>query len=303
MKTEHRKRRPRSSDACPLCDCLPTFYQPHANDTTFVMCENPSCLLYGHSCRKLTWAKMCQGTLRGLLMPKEVAGLLYRGVKTACLQPIGRNLVGVTSAAVLHDVKGWYAVPHFGAENAKQPPERRYYAPYQPGDILYVREPYWCGHPLDDNGALVPHTITTWFAADGKNPIPYRRFVNPTTKELETRDTPFWRPGATMSSSQARTFLLITSISIRRMQWLSNDDIFRQGCSCRLLPRSEERAYSMLDPLIDELTVPVPMAPSAQEAWEYFCAWRFGRAPWERNDWCWLYDVISINNLNEELEQ
>lgn len=246
----------------------------------------------------LTWVKLCAGTMRSLLMPKELSGLLYRGEKTLCLQPVESNLVDVTSMGMLHDRKGWYCVPHFGAQNAKQPPERRYYATNQPGDILYVREPYWCGHPLDENDNIQMHVTKTWFAADGENPTPYDRFVHPKTGQLVDSETPFWRSGSTMSREQARTFLLVRSLRLQRMQELSDDDIARQGCKSAISASSKDKVYWVGD----VPSTAVPVASTMQEAWQQFCLWRFGRAAWEQNAWCWVYDVVSLRYLQEDVK-
>ena len=313
------KQRVNKSGACPLCQCLPYYYQSADRKTTFAMCENPACLLYQHPCFMLTWVKMCAGTMRSLLMPKELSGLLYRGEKTLCLQPVESNLVDVTSMGMRHDRKGWYCVPHFGAQNAKQPPERRYYATNQPGDILYVREPYWCGHPLDENGNIQMHVTKTWFAADGENPTPYDRFVHPKTGQL-VDSTPFWRSGSTMPREQARTFLLVRSLRLQRMQELSDDDIARQGCKSAISASSKDKVYwvdvngvvtdndscvSSKDKVYwvgDVPSTAVPVASTMQEAWQQFCLWRFGRAAWEQNAWCWVYDVVSLRYLQEDVK-
>ena len=202
------------------------------------------------------------------------------------MRPVGTHLADVTSMALKHGRFGWYAIPHFGAQNQEQPPQRRYFALNQPGDILYVREPYWHGHPVDAQGNVQWGSTMTWYAADGENPTPYTAFINHRTGVLDTkRGKPFWTAGSAMPRHRARTYLLVTNVQLHRMRDLTDDEIRQQVCD--ILPDTPFRDGFAHSDTGEYLTI--------QQAWRSFCIKQFGQAAWERNDWCWVYTVELIN--------
>lgn len=76
-------------------------------------------------------------------------------------------------------------------------------APYQSGDILYVRE--------------------TWAVTDGEF---YYRADTPIFTPWEVDK---WRPSIHMPKEAARIFLRVTDVRVERLQSITAEDIFREG--------------------------------------------------------------------------
>lgn len=94
--------------------------------------------------------------------------------------------------------------------------------PYQPGDILYVRETVWqkIGHYLDVDGETKP----SW----------YNEFRYVATDEKpETGWNYSWakRPSIHMPKEAARIWLKVTDVRVERLQDITIDDIRREGLS------------------------------------------------------------------------
>ena len=81
-------------------------------------------------------------------------------------------------------------------------PERR--SPYQPGDILYVRETFI---------QMAAHTF--WYKADGKSWM---------LKALR------WKPSIHMPKEAARIWLKVTDVRVERLQDMTDDDAEAEGC-------------------------------------------------------------------------
>lgn len=91
-------------------------------------------------------------------------------------------------------------------------PERR--APYQPGDILYVRET-WCGLPVNEAGHFRWHPIY-YYKADGDlRPEGWRGA---------------WRPSIHMPKEAARIWIKVTDVRVERLQDMTDDDAEAEGC-------------------------------------------------------------------------
>ena len=76
--------------------------------------------------------------------------------------------------------------------------------PYQPGDILYVRETF-----------IQAAAHTFWYKADGKSWM---------SKDL------LWKPSIHMPKEAARIFLRVTNVRVERLQDMTDDDAEAEGC-------------------------------------------------------------------------
>lgn len=93
-------------------------------------------------------------------------------------------------------------------------------APYQPGDILYVRETVWqkVGHYLDVDGETKP----SW----------YNEFRYVATDEKpETGWNYSWvkRPSIHMPKEAARIWLKVTNVRVERLQEMWASDVSKEG--------------------------------------------------------------------------
>ena len=91
-------------------------------------------------------------------------------------------------------------------------PERR--SPYQPGDILYVRET-WCRY--DDD-----HII------DGRK-YAYKADASPISEEARKKFGYRWRPSIHMPKEAARIWLKVTDVRVERLQDITEDGAEAEG--------------------------------------------------------------------------
>ena len=85
--------------------------------------------------------------------------------------------------------------------------------PYQPGDILYVRET-WCALPVNEAGHMRGHSIY-YYRADGDlRPEGWRGK---------------WRPSIHMPKEAARIWLKVTDVRVERLQEIGEDGVWDEG--------------------------------------------------------------------------
>lgn len=101
-------------------------------------------------------------------------------------------------------------------------------APYQTGDILYVRETWQYAYDLDGNERIIEGTGRYLYAADGETP--FNEWIMP---DGTYRDCMPWRPSIHMPKEAARLFLLVTGIKVKRVQDITDEEARREGCKDR----------------------------------------------------------------------
>lgn len=107
-------------------------------------------------------------------------------------------------------------------------------APYEPGDILYVRET-WCDLPANKAGHMRGHSIY-YYKADGDlRPEGWRGN---------------WRPSIHMPKEAARIWLKVTDVRVERLQDITSEQICKEGVEVEephVLNGEEKRyAFSIL---------------------------------------------------------
>lgn len=86
-------------------------------------------------------------------------------------------------------------------------------APYQPGDILYVRET-WCALPVNEAGHMRGHSVY-YYKADGDlRPEGWRGK---------------WKPSIHMPKEAARIWLKVTDVRVERLQDITEDGAKAEG--------------------------------------------------------------------------
>lgn len=88
-------------------------------------------------------------------------------------------------------------------------------APYQPGDILYVRETW--------------HRYTKRVGEGGKCHLEERYGYKASIENSEDADEP-WRPSIHMPKEAARIWLKVTDVRVERLQDMTDDDAEAEGC-------------------------------------------------------------------------
>lgn len=104
------------------------------------------------------------------------------------------------------------------------------YPPYQPGDILYVRET-WCGLPVNEAGHFRRHPIY-YYKADGDlRPEGWRGA---------------WHPSIHMPKEAARIWLKVTDVRVERLQDITSEQIYREGTEVEepFVLNGEEKRYA-----------------------------------------------------------
>ena len=88
-----------------------------------------------------------------------------------------------------------------------------YKAPYEPGDILYVRET-WCALPVNEAGHMRGHSVY-YYKADGDlRPEGWRGK---------------WEPSIHMPKEAARIWLKVTDVRVERLQEITEDGAKAEG--------------------------------------------------------------------------
>lgn len=106
-----------------------------------------------------------------------------------------------------------------------------YNSPYQPGDILYVRETVWqkIGHYLDVDGETKP----SWYNE-------FRYVASDEKPETGWNYSWVKRPSIHMPKDAARIWLKVTDVRAERLQEITSQGAWKEGarCSC-LYPRPD----------------------------------------------------------------
>ena len=96
--------------------------------------------------------------------------------------------------------------------------------PYQPGDILYVRETWQYLYELDGNEQVIEDTGKYYYAAT--DTIPFNAYVDENGVE---HDHAPWKPSIHMPKEAARIWLKVTDVRVERLQDITVDGCHREG--------------------------------------------------------------------------
>ena len=97
-------------------------------------------------------------------------------------------------------------------------------APYQPGDILYVRETWQYLYELDGNEQVIEDTGKYYYAAT--DTIPFNTYVD---ENGVRHDHAPWRPSIHMPKEAARIWLKVTDVRVERLQEMWASDVPKEG--------------------------------------------------------------------------
>lgn len=104
-------------------------------------------------------------------------------------------------------------------------------APFQEGDILWVRETWQYAYELDGNDQIIEDTGKYYYAADAKKDSHvFSTWLNP---DGTHRDSMPWRPSIHMPKEAARIFLKVCNVYTQRLQDCSNGEIKNEGTKSR----------------------------------------------------------------------
>lgn len=114
-------------------------------------------------------------------------------------------------------------------------------APYQPGDILYVRETWQYLYELDGNEQIIEDTGKYYYAAT--DTISFNTYVD--ENGLEHEHVP-WKPSIHMPKEAARIWLKVTDVRVERLQEITSEQISREGVEVEYphVLNGEEKRYA-----------------------------------------------------------
>lgn len=96
--------------------------------------------------------------------------------------------------------------------------------PYQPGDVLHVRETWQYLYELDGNEQVIEDTGKYYYAAT--DTIPFNTYVD---KNGVGHDHAPWRPSIHMPKEAARIWLKVTDARVERLQDMKPVDVIKEG--------------------------------------------------------------------------
>lgn len=96
--------------------------------------------------------------------------------------------------------------------------------PYQPGDILYVRETWQYLYELDGNEQIIEGTGRYYYAATDQ--IPFDTYID--SQGISHEKTP-WKPSIHMPKEAARIFLKVIDIRPERLQEIDDNGVIAEG--------------------------------------------------------------------------
>lgn len=119
-------------------------------------------------------------------------------------------------------------------------PERR--APYQSGDILYVRETWQYLYELDGNEQVIEDTGKYYYAAT--DTIPFDTYVD---ENGVKHDHVPWRPSIHMPKEAARIWLKVTNVRVERLQSITVEGAIREGAEGEKCHHTNAGAFGCSD--------------------------------------------------------
>lgn len=159
-------------------------------------------------------------------------------------------------------------------------------APYQPGDILWVRETFRVDYLSNTPGAG-----RIRYKADGA----YSDFgfaVERYDMMRRAQRKPGWRPSENMPREAARIFLRVTAVRAERLQEITPEDVEREGIrwvnnplirlNLTTLASESKRRFA---PLWDSTIKPADLP----------------RCGWEANPWVWVIEFVRISKKAADL--
>ena len=113
--------------------------------------------------------------------------------------------------------------------------------PYQPGDILYVRETWQYLYELDGNEQVIEDTGKYYYAAT--DTIPFNTYVD---ENGVRHDHAPWRPSIHMPKEAARIWLKVTNVRVERLQEITTNQIEQEGVETEYphVLNGEEKKYA-----------------------------------------------------------
>lgn len=191
----------------------------------------------------------------------------------------------VTRRLVKHDVDAILNSPYHKEHpevEDKQIISKLCMPPYQPGDILYVRETWQYLYELDGNEQIIEGTGKYYYAAT--DILPFDTYVD--SMGVSHERVP-WRPSIHMPKEAARIWLKVKDVRVERLQEITEEQAKAEGIS-------EEWAISWWKPTYydpDSGGYPKYRDTFAFDLWNSTIKKSdIDRYGWDANPWVWVIE-------------
>lgn len=163
-----------------------------------------------------------------------------------------------------------------------------FHAPYQPEDILYVRETWQYLYELDGNEEIIEGTGRYYYAATDQ--LPCNGYID--SRGVSHENIP-WKPSIHMPKAAARIWLKVTDVRAERLQDITEEQAKAEGAV---------RCYEELRPDEDN-----PVIYQSEDEGGYYvpgfkAIWNstvkkpdIKKYGWEANPWVWVIGFKKIN--------
>ena len=161
-------------------------------------------------------------------------------------------------------------------------PERR--SPYQPGDILYVRETWQYLYELDGNEQVIEETGEYYYAAT--DTIPFDTYVD---ENGVKHDHAPWRPSIHMPKEAARIWLKVTDVRVERLQSITVEGAIREGAEGEKCHHTNAGAFGCTDCMNTGWIEPPQV--EFMQIWDSTIKKSdLDRYGWDANPWVWVIE-------------
>lgn len=154
------------------------------------------------------------------------------------------------------------------------------YAPYKPGDVLWVRETW---RTTDYEYIDGQWSASVQFKADMA--CGERLFWN--DGDSNSYGCTGWRPSIHMPRAAARLFLRVADVRVERLHDISGEDCIREGVEQEAMEVGAEFTRGLFSAIWDEINA------KRGYPWE--------ANPWEANPWVWVYTFERIEKPEEDV--
>lgn len=151
-------------------------------------------------------------------------------------------------------------------------PPRYINPPYQPGDILYVRETWQYLYELDGNEQIIEGTGKYYYAATDS--LPSGGYVDSKGSTCEIIP---WRPSIHMPKAAARIWLKVTDVRVERLQDIDGQGVLKEGLNSPVHPKADYFNMNQREMFEDLWNSTIKKSDIE----------RYG---WEANPWVWVIE-------------
>lgn len=156
--------------------------------------------------------------------------------------------------------------------------------PYQPGDIMYVRETWQYLYELDGNEQIIEGTGKYYYAAT--DTIPFDTYVDASGV---THERVPWHPSIHMPKEAARIWLKVTDVRVERLHEITEDGALREGAQGIRCDHAGLGVYGCTDCMNTGWIEP-PQVEFMQIWDSTIKKFNLNRYGWDANPWVWVIE-------------